>query len=39
MDSELIFWIVATISGLIGFGALWCKAKQDLYVDWIGDGR
>lgn len=35
MDYELIFWIVAAIAGIIGFGALWHKANRELYVEWV----
>lgn len=36
-DYELVFWIVAAIVGLIGFGILWLWAKKDAanYVDWV----
>lgn len=37
MDSELIFWIVATIAGIIGFGALMAKANRELYVEWVAE--
>jgi hypothetical protein len=35
MDYELIFWVVAAIAGVIGFGILWILAKKDAenYVD------
>ena len=41
MDSELIFWIVATVVSYIAFGVLWRMAKKDgeNYVDWISDYR
>ena len=37
MDSELIFWIVATVLGYVAFGVLWYLAKKDRenYVDWV----
>lgn len=35
MDYELIFWVVAAIASVIGFGILWILAKKDAenYVD------
>lgn len=35
MDYELIWWIVAGIVGVIGFGILWAMAKEESknYVD------
>ena len=41
MDSELIFWIVATVVGCFAFGVLWHFAKKDSanYIEWIADKK
>lgn len=37
MDKELIFWIVAGIASVIGFGLLYLRAKRESanYIDWM----
>lgn len=39
MDKELIFWIVAGIASVIGFGLLYLKAKRESenYIEWMVD--
>lgn len=39
MDYELIFWIITTIVGVIGFALLMARANRDQYVEWVGDCR
>ena len=41
MDSELIFWIVTDIIGLIAFFVFWRLGKKEAenYVDWVKDGE
>lgn len=37
MDYELIFWILAVITGAIGFALMMARANRELYVDWAGE--
>lgn len=35
MDYELIFWILAGITGVIGFALMMARANRELYVGWM----
>lgn len=40
MDSEMIFWVVSAIVGVIGFGIMLYLGKKESknYVEWVAEG-